>query len=194
MNKNNIFILSILIICVIAQLSLFLGMDWLQFARSDIEAGQWWRFISANFVHLNWRHFAMNAVALVAIYALYPNVMNNMGWLLAFLLNSLAVTVGLWLFSPLIQWYVGLSGVLHGILTMLILLDYVLSKSKLNILLLLVLVTKLIWEGLMGPLPGSETTAGGPIVVQAHLYGFLGGLLLAVCILQFTTKNKKLQT
>ena len=189
MNKKTIFILTILIICVVAQLSLSLGADWLQYSRPDIEAGQWWRFISANVVHLNWRHFAMNAVALVAIYALYPNVLNTKGWLIAFLLNSLTVTVGIWLFSPLIQWYVGLSGVLHGILAMLILIDYTSNKNKLNILLLLILVAKLIWEGVMGPIPGSETTAGGPVVVQAHLYGFFGGLLLAVSSLQFMYKK-----
>ena len=192
MNNNVIFILSILIICALAQLSLLLGKDWLQFSRADIALGEWWRFISANFVHLNWRHFGMNAAAVGAIYFLYSNILNSSGWLVSFLLNSLAVTVGLWLFSPQIQWYVGMSGVLHGILVMLVLLDYALNKSKLNILIFLLLLGKLIWEALLGPVPGSATIAGGAIVVQAHLYGFFGGLLMALYIIVFSNKNKNL--
>ncbi len=52
-------------------------------------------------------------------------------------------------------------------------------------------MVKLVWEGVMGPMPGSESTAGGPVVVQAHLYGSVGGLMISACM-HLYNKNKKL--
>jgi len=191
MNKNSILVLSIIVLSALAQLSLKFGVDWLQYARVDIDAGQWWRFITGNMVHLTWRHFVMNALALVAIYALYPDSLKVRGMLLVFLLCCLSVTLGIWMFSPNIHWYVGLSGALHGLLVTLIIIDYITHKYLLNMLLLIALIAKLAWEGMMGPLPGSEFSAGGPVVVQAHFYGFVGGLVVTASIFLFN-KNKKL--
>ncbi len=191
MKKIIIFVLFIFLLSALAQLSLMFEMDWLQFARADIEAGQWWRFITGNLVHLTWRHFAMNILALLAIFALYSKCLNIHGMILVFLLSCLSVTLGIWIFSPQIHWYVGLSGSLHGLLVTLIILDYAIHKYWLNIILLFALITKLLWEGMMGPMPGSESVAGGPVVVQAHLYGFLGGLIIVSCMF-FFNKNKKL--
>jgi membrane associated rhomboid family serine protease len=84
-----------------------------------------------------------------------------------------------------------LSGALHGLLVTLIIVDYVEHKHWLNILLLLGVMVKLVWEGVMGPMPGSESTAGGPVVVQAHLYGSVGGLMISACMYLYN-KNKKL--
>ena len=39
------------------------------------------------------------------------------------------------------------------------------------------LVAKLAWEQTLGPLPMTARTAGGPVIVNAHLYGSLGGVL-----------------
>ena len=193
MIKKNYLIISILVVCMLAQLSLLLGTDWFQYARPEIEAGQWWRFVTGNLIHLNWRHFLMNALALVVIYLLFPNTLRPITLFLVLLLSSLAVTFGLWLFSPQVYWYVGLSGVLHGTLVVLLILDYINSKSNLNIGIMLIVVAKLLWEGFWGPLPGSESTAGGPVVVAAHFHGALGGLLIAVSFLiKKLNKNRKI--
>ncbi len=191
MIKNNYLFVSILLCSIAAQLSLQLEVDWLQYSRVDIEAGQWWRFITGNLIHLNWRHFAMNAIGFAVIYLLFPNILRPASLLFVIVLCCLAVTLGLWLFSPLIYWYVGLSGALHGILVVLLVLDYVVSKNVLNIILMALLIAKLGWEFTMGPLPGSEIAVSGPVVVEAHYYGALGGVLLALCFLVVKfNKNK----
>ena len=190
MNKIIIFILSMVILSALAQLSLSFEVDGLQFTREGIGEGQWWRFVTGNFVHLSWRHFMMNFIAFGAIFALYPNNLSVRAWVSVLLLCALSVTLGIWIFSPDIHWYVGLSGALHGLLVTLIIVDYVDHKHGLNLLLLLAVIAKLVWEGKMGPVPGSELTAGGPVVVQAHLYGFVGGLLMSACIVIFNKKKK----
>ena len=191
MNKNILFVLSVIVLSAIGQLSLLAGVDWLQFARANVDMGQWWRFITGNLVHLSWRHFAMNSIALVAISALYPNCLKTKGMFLVLLLSCLSVTIGIWVFSSDIHWYVGLSGAIHGLLVTLIVVDYVNHKGWINIVLLLAIIVKLVWEATMGPLPGSEFTAGGPVVVQAHFYGFVGGLIITACMFIFN-RNMKL--
>ena len=190
MNKIIKVILSVLIICVLTQFSLALDQDWFQFAREEIQMGQWWRFLSANFVHLSWQHLGMNVLGLVLIYAFFPRVLSWNAWVIVLLLCSLSVTFGIWLFNPNIVWYVGLSGALHGLLVILLVLDYVRHKSRLNILLLIAIFAKLIWEILKGPMPGSEGIAGGPVVVQAHLYGFIGAILMLSFLYIINIKKK----
>jgi len=48
MNKNSILVLSIIVLSALAQLTLKFGVDWLQFARVNMDTGQWWRFITGN--------------------------------------------------------------------------------------------------------------------------------------------------
>ena len=193
MIKNNLFLGLILALALLAQLSLFGGSDWLQYAKPEVDSGQWWRLITGNFIHLNWQHFALNAFALTAIIYLFPKILSFGELLLVLLLCSLSVTIGLWAFNPSIYWYVGLSGALHGLLVTLLLLDIAAGKSALNIGLLVTLLVKLSWEFGMGPLPGSELTIGGSVVVEAHLFGSLGGLVLAICFYSKNfLKNKKM--
>jgi len=181
-----------LVLSALAQLSLLTGMDWWQFSRTEIGVGQWWRFITGNFVYLTWRHWMMNNLALLAILLVYPNSLRTRTMVCVFLGCCLAVTLGIWLLNTEILWYVGLSGALHGLLVTLIIVDYIQNKHFLNIILLLALVAKLAWEWVVGPIPGSISMAGGQVLVQSHLYGFLGGLFAVVCITLFN-KNKKIK-
>ena len=193
MIKINLFVGLILALALLAQLSLISGADWLQYAKPEVDSGQWWRFITGNFIHLNWQHFALNAFALIAIIYLFPKILLFRELLLVLLLCSLSVTIGLWAFNPSVFWYVGLSGALHGLLVTLLLLDIAAGKSALNIGLLVVLLVKLFWEFRMGPLPGSELTVGGSVVVEAHFFGSMGGFVLGICFLSKKLfKNKKM--
>jgi membrane associated rhomboid family serine protease len=99
-----------------------------------------------------------------------------------------AIDAGLWFVNPELQWYVGLSGLLHGILAAGIVVS--LQKPQLELLALgLLLVAKLGWEQLYGPLPGSESSSGGPVVVAAHLYGAAGGGLAGLLALVIRVRS-----
>ena len=76
-------------------------------------------------------------------------------------------------------WYVGLSGLLHALLAAGIVARLGNINAEMAILATLV-IAKLAWEQFSGPLPGSELTSGGVVIVDAHLYGAAGGVLGAL--------------
>jgi hypothetical protein len=49
------------------------------------------------------------------------------------------------------------------------------TRSRVGILLAIGLVSKLVWEAIGGPIPLTQSSAGGPVVTPAHLYGALAG-------------------
>ena len=146
--------------------------------------GQWWRLLSGHLVHLGWSHLMLNLGGLALAWLLVGRLFSASFWVLLLLICALSTSLGLLFFNPLLDWYVGLSGVLHGLL----LAGGVVSalRGEREAWLLCALVAgKLLWEQLLGPLPGSSDAAGGTVIVDAHLYGGVSGLvagLLAVAM------------
>jgi membrane associated rhomboid family serine protease len=75
-----------------------------------------------------------------------------------------------------LQWYLGLSGVLHGALAAGAIAWWRHETKALALTLTLILVAKLGWEQWHGALPLSGDML---VVVDAHLYGAIGGAIAA---------------
>lgn len=148
--------------------------QWLRYDRLAIMQGEYWRLLTAHLTHLGWSHLLLNLAGLFLLWMLLGDVLSHTGWIMLLLVSAVAISAGLWLFDPQLRWYVGLSGVLHGVLLGGALL-LALSGSREGMYLLLVCIGKLMWEQFMGPMPGSEATAGGKVIVNAHLYGAVAG-------------------
>ena len=108
-------VLVILLACVV----LAAGGDELRelgrYQRDAIENGQYWRLVSGHLVHLGLGHLWPNLAALVIVAALFDGELRNADWWRVSLASAAAIDVGLYAFEPDVAWYVGLSGVLHGI-------------------------------------------------------------------------------
>jgi rhomboid family GlyGly-CTERM serine protease len=148
----------------------------LRFDRDAILQGEIWRLLSGHLAHLGWSHWALNVAGLALIWLLVGDRFNERQWLLILAGLALLIGLGLLIFNPALAWYVGLSGVLHGLLTAGAVAE-VRCGDRNGYLLLAVVAAKLFWEQWAGPLPGSGASAGGAVIVDAHLYGGLGGLL-----------------
>lgn len=156
--------------------------EWLRFERAAIADGELWRLLTGHLVHLGWSHFALDAVGLCLVWYLVGESLTAAGWAIVGIASIGAIDAGFWFMNPELQWYVGLSGLLHGILAGGILAS--LRRPRAEILVLgLLLCAKLAWEQAYGPLPGTETASGGPVVVDAHLYGSIGGVLAVTLLL-----------
>ena len=79
-------------------------------------AGQWWRLLSGHVIHLGFEHALLDVAGLVLMWALFARDYSIRAWLLIVTLSVIGVDAGLWLLSSTTQWYVGSSGVLHGVL------------------------------------------------------------------------------
>ena len=157
------------------------GRELLRYDRVAIGSGELWRLISGHFVHLGWSHFALNAVGLVLISYLIAARFSAIQWLLISLLIIMGIDLGFWVLEPQLAWYVGLSGVLHGLLAAGVasgIRDGHFDSRIIGGLLLI----KIIYEQLVGPIPGSEGTSGGDVVVAAHLYGAIAGALAGLSL------------
>ena len=170
---------------VLAAVVLLLGgetaRESLRFDRLGIGAGEFWRGLTGHFVHLGWPHFGLNAAGLGLVWYLVGDAYDARRWLIIGGFSIIAMDLGLWFLDPELQWYVGLSGLLHGALAA-GLTERLRRPDAEAIVLAALLLGKLGWEQLSGPLPGSEATAGGAVVVDSHLFGALGGAVTALML------------
>ena len=153
----------------------------LRFDRGAVLAGSWWSLLTGNLVHLGWSHLGMNLAGLALVVALVGERLRALDWALLVVLCSLAVGGGLLWLNPEVRWYVGFSGTLHGLLVAGSIADLrVWPRSA--ALLLVGVAAKLGWEQVAGALPGSESVAGGFVVVDSHLYGAIAGAALGAAL------------
>lgn len=172
-----------LILLAVAVLALAAGGDAaraaLRYDRAGLAGGEWWRLAGAHLVHLGWRHAVLDLAGLAAIAWLLGGLLGPGRWLLVGLASAAAVDAGLWWWAPGIDWYVGLSGVLHGAIAAAG-VALIRERASGGWLLLAVVILKLAVEQWLGPLWLTAEAAGGPVVVDAHLFGALGGALAAI--------------
>jgi len=159
--------------------------DALRYQYDAFSNGQWWRWWTGHLVHLGWSHAALNLAGLALVWALVGGHLSNAGWLWVIGGSALGISLGLLFLNPELTWYVGFSGVLHGMLVAGALAGIRgrgLGGDRTDLLLLVVVAGKLAWEQAAGPLPGSESGAGGNVIVDAHLYGGVLGLLFGAVL------------
>jgi rhomboid family GlyGly-CTERM serine protease len=156
------------------------GRELLRYERAAVLQGEYWRLLTGHFVHGSAQHLLLNAVGLGLIAALFPREYSAPAWLLILASSIVTIDLGFVFLKPQLQWYVGLSGVLHGALAAGALGWWRHESRALALVLSAVLVGKLAWEQWHGALPLSGDM---PVVVDAHLYGAIGGALAGAALL-----------
>jgi rhomboid family GlyGly-CTERM serine protease len=157
----------------------------LRYERRAVLSGELWRLLTAHLVHLGWAHLALNAAALFLVATLLGRQFRAGQWAALALASSVGVGLGLLLGSPSVAWYVGLSGMSHGLVAAGVV---GLGRAHRGAALagLALLAGKLAWEHVLGAMPGSQAAIGGATVVDAHLYGAISGLLAALLLAAWT--------
>jgi rhomboid family GlyGly-CTERM serine protease len=151
----------------------------LRYDRAALVAGQLWRLLSAHLVHLDLRHTVLNVLGFVLMWGLFARDYRPQQWLLILLTGIVGIDLGLWLLDPALDWYVGSSGVLHSAMAAGTLAHLRRAEAD-GWILATFLVAKLAYEQLSGGLPlAGENSL---VVVDAHLYGTVGGLTAALLL------------
>jgi rhomboid family GlyGly-CTERM serine protease len=132
--------------------------------------------LTAHFVHLDAGHALLNSLGLVLMWALFARDYSPLRWLAIYLASALAISLGLYVFDPQIEWYVGASGALHGVMAAGT-WAHLRRRDLDGWILAVFIVAKLTYEQFAGSMPFS---GAANTVVDAHLYGAIGGLALAL--------------
>jgi rhomboid family GlyGly-CTERM serine protease len=179
LNSDGRYGMALLATCVLLLLPELAGDSGrmaLRYERAAVGAGQLWRLLTAHIVHLDLDHAALNSLGLVLMWALFARDYRPLQWLAIVLGAIAAIDTGLWLRDSTVAWYVGSSGALHGVMAAGTLAH--LRRGDLDgWILAAFIVVKLAYEQNAGALPFTDNHAG--VVVNAHLYGTLGGVAIA---------------
>jgi rhomboid family GlyGly-CTERM serine protease len=152
-----------------------------RYDRQAILAGEWWRVLTGNLVHFDRWHLAMNLAGLALLWWLFVADARLRDWLAVGLASALAVGLGLLAFDPSLAWYLGLSGVAHGWWAAAAVFAY--RRWPLEALVSGALLgAKTAVEQRYGALLGPLLDPSFAVVVDAHLYGAVGGLAAALVL------------
>jgi rhomboid family GlyGly-CTERM serine protease len=182
LNGDGRYGVALVIVCAVLLLPELTG-EWgraaLRYERHAIAAGEWWRLLTAQLVHHDHEHAVLNALGLVLMWSLFARDFGPRQWLAIVIATFAVIDAGLWFRDPQIDWYVGASGALHGVMAAGT-YAHVRRGDLDGWILAIFIVVKLIYEQWHGQLPFNES--GVPVVVNAHLYGALGGLGMAAAM------------
>jgi rhomboid family GlyGly-CTERM serine protease len=183
-DRNQKWFISLVVAVIAVAILLLHGSSELRYDRADILHGQIWRVFTGNFVHANWRHLASDMAGLALWTALASYLETRRSYLILLVGTGLGVGLGLLLLDPHVGWYIGLSGILHGLF----------AASAIRLLshkewlggfsLLAALALKVLWEQRYGDL-GTAKLLGVPVLVDAHLYGAVTGAVIVLALLFF---------
>ena len=144
--------------------------------------------MTGHFIHVTWMHLVLNITGLIIIWLLFKDILTQRTWWLLIAGSIIVIDIGLLAFHPDIKWYVGLSGILHGLFAGGAILYLRLFGIRGGLYLFL-LIAKLMWEQLSGPLPGTTELSGARVITEAHLYGAIGGSTIMLWLI-VTSKNQ----
>jgi rhomboid family GlyGly-CTERM serine protease len=149
-----------------------------RYERAEIAAGQWWRFITCHLVHLDAIHALLNAVGLALLWSLFARSHAGWQWLLAVAASAVTIGAGFWFISTQLVWYVGASGVLHGVFACGC-IAMLRERDRIGVIAAVIFAGKLFYEQWHGPLPFERAEL---VVTVAHLYGAIGGAAMGLML------------
>jgi rhomboid family GlyGly-CTERM serine protease len=165
---------------------------WLAYDRTAIEDLQLWRLLSANFLHTNFNHLLLNVAGLILLWALHGEYYRPLSYIMVFICCSLGCTVGIYLFAQQLNWYVGLSGTLHGMFIWGAYLD-IRHKVFSGWVLLGGVWLKIAYEQIEGPSVEVAKLINANVATEAHLFGAISAILvILVHLIRLVLKKPQL--
>jgi rhomboid family GlyGly-CTERM serine protease len=168
-------------IALIAAGLMLFPAEWLRYER-QAAFSESWRWLTAHLVHLGPLHLVFNLVGLALVCELFWQSLPVRHGVAVMLLAAGIIDLLLWRFHPELQWYAGLSGIVHALwaacVTATLSQGQARDEEKHRLVALLgaaLLLLKIIAERMDVLIPAAA--AGGfPVVEAAHGYGALTGV------------------
>jgi rhomboid family GlyGly-CTERM serine protease len=169
--------LLVVIVSIVMALTEPVSSHLFAYDRNQLDNFQWWRLITGHFLHTNTPHLLLNTAGVALLWALHGHYYNASRYLIQLLVLCLGTAIGLYLFNQQMQWYVGLSGVLHGLFIIGAYFD-IKHSFKIGWLMLIGVWIKVIHEQIFGASEEVAELIAANVAVDAHLFGTITGSII----------------
>ena len=180
------FVTAMLVVMALFQL---IEAPGLRYQYNWQETHEWWRLVTAHWVHVNWIHFLLNAAGLVLCLSITSPQWTVLRWFVYQIVLATGISVLFSLFNPELKWYAGYSGILYGVF-ILAAFDLYRRDRVISILVIAAILIKITIEQSGEINLTTSDIIGSPVIVDAHLYG----VLLAMALVLVIWLNKIAQT
>ena len=165
-----------------------IGPEYFRYQSDWTLTGQIWRMVTAHWVHVGWLHLLLNGVGLVVCVSLTSPGWSIGRWLTYSIIMAIGISIMLTLYNPEVIDYAGYSGVLYGL--------YVLAALSLfprdrlvTALIIAAIVGKVFMEQFNFYDFNSGDIIGARVIVDAHLYGLLLAIAIALAWAAYTMNH-----
>jgi rhomboid family GlyGly-CTERM serine protease len=165
-----------------------IGPEYFRYQSDWTLTGQIWRMVTAHWVHVGWLHLLLNGVGLVVCVSLTSPGWSIGRWLTYSIIMAIGISIMLTLYNPEVIDYAGYSGVLYGL--------YVLAALSLfprdrlvTALIIAAIVGKVFMEQFDFYDFNSGDIIGARVIVDAHLYGLLLAIAIALAWAAYTMNH-----
>ena len=135
--------------------------------------GDWYRLVTAMFLHASLLHLAFNMLALYWLGTVVEQAIGSLGFLLVYFASGLAGSAGALLLTDAFTPTVGASGAIYGIMGALLVLEYRATGSFAGQAMGLIVLNLVL------------TFAIPNISIGGHIGGLIGGILATLALSQF---------
>lgn len=138
-----------------------------------ISTGEWWRVVTAMFLHGSLLHLAFNMFALYWLGNIIEDALGTPRFLLVYVVSGLAGSAGALWFSSAFAVTVGASGAIFGLIGALLILEYLATGSFMGQAMILILVNF------------AFTFAVPGISKGGHIGGLIGGIVATYALMRY---------
>jgi rhomboid family GlyGly-CTERM serine protease len=175
-SSNGYYVLVSLLLMVCLQI---IDSQNFRFQQDWVQKAEFWRVVTAHWIHFSWQHLLLNSLGLVLIVAIARPAWSIGRWIVYNLLLAIGISMLLTWFNPELTWYVGYSGVLFGVF-LLAAIELFKTERIIALLLGLGVCIKVVLEQTGSVAVTTSDFIGVPVIIDAHLYGIL--LALAITL------------
>jgi len=165
-----------------------IGEEYFRYERDWLSSGELWRIITSHWVHVGWMHMFLNTLGLAVCVGLATPNWSIRRWFIQCLCMALGISILFTLQNPDLNWYVGFSGVLFG-LYFLAAHDLYARDRLIALLMGGAIVVKVILEQYTSFDLDTSGIIGAPVIVDAHLYGLLMAIAIALVWSTYTMNH-----
>ncbi len=150
-----------------------------RFQQDWFQQAEFWRIITAHWIHFNWQHLLLNGLGLVLCVAIARPTWSMNRWIVYNILLAIGISMLFTWLNPELDWYVGYSGVLFGVF-LLAAIELFKTERVIALLLGIGVCIKVILEQSSSVTVTSSEFIGVPVIIDAHLYGLLLAVVMAL--------------